>query len=278
METTKLLKNAATLVALIREKTPLIHHLTNYVTVNDCANIVLACGGSPIMADEINEVEEVIALASAVILNIGTLNQRTLESMLAAGKKANELGVPVILDPVGAGATTFRTDSCHLLLENVDLAVIRGNASEIKAVGGLEATTLGVDVAPEDLLSEANLASGKTIVQSLAHKFNCVVAMTGEVDLISHGKKTYALNNGHPWLAGITGTGCMCSSLIGTYSGITTNYLEAALTGVMVLSIAGEIAAEEIKAGMATFRTKLIDQVSLLEPQVLLERGKIREL
>ncbi len=278
MKDSNIVKNICTLTVLVREKKPLIHHLTNYVTVNDCANIVLASGASPIMADDLAEVEEMVTMASALVLNIGTLNQRTVESMMAAGKKANELGIPVVLDPVGAGATVLRTSTCRLLLENIKLAVMRGNVSEIKAVGGFEATTKGVDVSQQDLLNSKDLDYGRKIVQTLSKKFGCIVAMTGEVDLISDGTKTYSIYNGHPMLSSITGTGCMCSSLIGAYCGITSDYLLAALSGVMVMGLAGEKAYQqtwEANGGNGTFRIKLIDAVSLLTGEDIKERGRI---
>ncbi len=210
-------KKITKLLSDVKKHNPLVHHITNYVTVNDCANIVLALGGSPVMADDQNEVEEMVSIASALVLNMGTLNQRTIESMILAGKKANELGIPVIFDPVGVGATNLRTKTANRILNEVKLSVVRGNMSEIKILAGLNTTIKGVD-------STEGTVGGEKIAAELANQLNSVIAITGATDIISDGKKTYKLNNGHEILSKFTGTGCMTTSLIGTYAGVTNNY------------------------------------------------------
>ena len=172
----------ASLLDVIREKNPLIHNITNYVTVNDCANAILAIGGSPVMADDINEVEDIVSLSSALIINIGTLNQRTIDSMIKAGKKANELKKPVVLDPVGAGASTLRNNAVKEILSQVKIDVLRGNLSEISFIAGLRASTRGVDSAVED---EKN--NPVDVGKIVAKKYSCIVGITGKEDIITDG-------------------------------------------------------------------------------------------
>lgn len=261
------------LLSTVKKEKPLIHHITNYVTVNDCANIVLALGGSPVMADEIEEVPEMVSIASALVLNMGTLNQRTIKSMIAAGKKANELGIPVIFDPVGVGATQLRTKTADQIINEVDLAVIRGNMSEIKILAGIKTQVKGVDA------TDSTTLDGTEIAAQLAKKLDCVIAITGAIDLISNGQRTFLLKNGHKILAEVTGTGCMTTSLIGTYSGITNDYLLAAIAGVLTMGIAGEITYNDLgaKDGIGTFRMKLFDSFYQLSEDQILKEAKIYE-
>lgn len=258
----------------VKKKSPLVHHITNYVTVNDCANIVLAIGGSPVMADDKNEVEEMVSIASALVLNIGTLNTRTIESFILAGKKANELNIPVILDPVGIGATTLRNKVVERILKEVKLSVLRGNMSEIKNIYGIETETKGVDSVDD------SLDGGKEIAVNLAKRLNCIVAITGAVDIISDGKKVYSINNGHKMLSSITGTGCMSSSLIGACCGAEENSLYGAITGIMIMGISGEKAQERLKhnEGLGSFRVYLVDAVSNFNEDDIKEMGKVYEI
>lgn len=258
----------------VKRETPLVHHITNYVTVNDCANVVLAIGGSPVMADDKNEVEEMVSIASALVLNIGTLNERTVESFILAGKKANQLNIPVILDPVGIGATNLRNKTVHRILKEVRLTVLRGNMSEIKNIYGIETETKGVDSI------DNSLDGGYDIAKNLAKKLRCIVAISGATDIISDGNKTYFINNGHQMLSGVTGTGCMSSSLIGVCCGVAENSLYGAITGVLVMGIAGEIAQNCLKdyEGLGSFRTYLIDTISNFSIENIKERGKINEI
>ncbi|KGK87640.1 hydroxyethylthiazole kinase [Clostridium sp. HMP27] len=261
----------------VKEKTPLVHHITNYVTVNDCANIVLALGGSPVMADDEAEVEEMVSIASALVINIGTLNSRTINSMILAGKKANELNVPVILDPVGVGATSLRTKTAKLLLENIQFDVIRGNLSEIKVLAGLSSKTRGVDV---DVEEKDEIEGRKKLGEELSKKLNSVIAITGKVDSISYNDKTYLIYNGHPMLSQVTGTGCMCSSLIGAFLGTGEDKHIATVLGVLTMGISGERAYKAVTdkdLGTGSFRTAIIDSVSNITPEIIYEYAKITE-
>jgi len=277
---TNLCAKISGLLDMIKARRPLVHHITNYVSANDCANTVLAIGASPIMADDEDEVADMVSIASALVLNIGTLNSRTIASMLKAGIKANDLDIPVVLDPVGAGATSLRSTTAGRILRELKLAVIRGNMSEIKAVSGLGAATKGVDVSAQDIVEAENPDYGKRIAENLASRLNCAVAITGAVDIVAAGGKTYLIANGHSMLSGITGTGCMCSSLIGAYCAVTGDYLSAATAGILTMGLAGELAYERLPdndRGPGTFRVKLFDALFHLSGNDILKRGKVRE-
>lgn len=260
----------------IRSKKPLIHHITNYVTVNDCANAVLAIGASPIMADDIDEVEAITAMSSALVLNIGTLNRRTVDSMLAAGKTANAHNIPVVLDPVGAGASDLRNRTTERLLQDVKLSILRGNMSEIRFVAGLAASTKGVDASDADL--EGGLQAGVGIARSVAKKLGCVTAITGATDIMSDGDRTVTIRNGSVLLSRVTGTGCMCTSLVGAFAGAVLDPLIAAAGGVLCMGVAGALAAENAgEKGTGSFHVAIIDEISKLEPGVLASRADIHE-
>ncbi|MGH4121091.1 hydroxyethylthiazole kinase [Clostridium sp.] len=264
----------------VKEKSPLVHHITNYVTVNDCANITLALGGSPVMAEDINEVREMVSISSSLVINIGTLNSISVQSMIVAGRMANKLNIPVILDPVGAGATSYRTDTAKRNISEVKLSVIRGNLSEIKTLYGIESKTKGVD-ACQDVSAYGNeLIQEKGIAKALASKLNTVIAITGEVDIITDGKTLYSVENGHKIMSKVTGTGCMCTSLIGSYLGVGGNNLIAALAGVVSMGIAGEIAYEGLdksKGGTGSLKVKIIDAIYNLSEDDIVKRSKINE-
>lgn len=250
----------------LQNKRALIHHITNYVTVNDCANVVLAMGASPIMADEISEVEEMVGICNALVLNIGTANDRTIASMLKAGKAANAKGIPVVLDPVGVGATSFRHQSIAKLMEAISFSVIRGNMAEIKTIAGLEAKSAGVDS-----LEEEN--DGAKIALTLAKKLGCVISITGKIDIVSDGVSTYALENGDVALTKLTGTGCMSSSLIGSFLGASNNALASSIAGILTMSIAGERADKN--KGMGTFHASLIDAISQMDAKSILTNSNV---
>jgi len=263
-----------TILEKVKAKNPLVHHITNYVTVNDCANIVLALGGSPVMADDKKEVEEMVSIASSLVLNIGTLNERTIESFILAGKKANKLNIPVILDPVGVGATSLRNKVVEKILKEVKLSVLRGNMSEIKNICGIEALTRGVDSI------DSSLDGGEEIAIDLAKRLNCTVVITGAVDIISDGEKVYYINNGHEMLSSITGTGCMASSLIGVCCGTGANNLYGAIAGITIMGIAGEKAQKRLKEneGLGSFKVYLMDEISNFRVDDFKERGRINEI
>lgn len=257
----------------LKNKKPLIHHITNYVTVNDCANIVLAIGASPVMADDIDEVEEMTSISSALVINIGTLNKRSVESMIKAGKMANKKGIPVILDPVGIGATKLRTETVKRLIDEINFSVIRGNMAEIKILAGIGGKIKGVD-------SEDTTKGGESIALDLASKLECVIGITGARDIISDGKRVCFIEAGHKMLSDVTGTGCMTTSLIGSFCGATHDYYLACIGGIASMGIAGEKAYESLKdnEGIGTFKTKIFDNIYNLCDKDFIERGKIYEI
>lgn len=259
----------------VRKSNPLIHNITNYVTVNDCANIVLACGASPIMADDQNEVSDITTICNGLNINIGTLNCRTIASMLIAGKRANELNHPVVLDPVGAGASEFRTKTAMQLLKEVRFSAIRGNVSEIKTLASGSGTTKGVDADIADKVTEENLDEMIAFAKTFAEKTHSVIAITGAIDIVADGKKAYCIRNGHPMMSSITGTGCQLSAMTAAF--ITANPdqpLEAVAASVTAMGYAGEIAHNRLSDldGNATYRNYIIDAIYNMTPEML-EKG-----
>lgn len=281
MENNHITESCINALQNIKEKSPLVHHITNYVTVNDCANITLAIGGSPVMADDVNEVLDMVSLASSLVINIGTLNSRTVEAMLLAGKRANQLNIPVVLDPVGAGATPYRTQTAKRIIEEIKLSVIRGNLSEIKTLCGLKAATRGVDSGETMELGlndkEYKVKQLAEMIKPLAKELNCILAVTGATDVITDGQQVVYIENGHPIMSKITGTGCMCTSLIGSYLAANKDIFIATVTAIATMGICGEIAYENLKDGEGTgsFRTRLLDAVSNFSEEHILKRNKI---
>ncbi|HAH61579.1 MAG TPA: hydroxyethylthiazole kinase [Treponema sp.] len=265
----------------VRKTGPLVHCITNYVTVNDVANIVLACGASPIMADDKAEAACITALCSATYINIGTLNARTVDSMLLAGKTAEELHHPVVLDPVGAGASPFRTETVGRLMNSIQFTVIRGNMSEIKTIAQGGGTTKGVDADAADTVTEENLDDAVGFVRKLAGRAGSVVAVTGAIDIISDADRTYVCRNGHPMLKSITGSGCMLGAVVAAFCGANPGSpLEAAAAAVSAMGLCGERAYRKTAAagaGTGSFRAYLIDEMSLLTPQFFAEGCRIEE-
>lgn len=260
----------------VRHNRPLIHHITNYVTANDCANAVLGIGASPIMADDFEEVEVVTAVSAALVLNIGTLNRRTVESMFAAAKKANAFNIPVILDPVGIYASELRNRTTARLLEEIKVSVLRGNISEIGFVAGLGAMARGVDASAADLLGGPE--DGRTIAEGVAKKYGCVTAITGATDIVSDGGRTVFIENGTKLLSAVTGTGCMCTSLVGAFCGVASDPLIAAAGGVLSMGVAGELAAERAgNQANGRFHMAILDEISRLSAETLAGRAKMHE-
>ena len=259
----------------VRRKAPLIHNITNYVTVNDCANIVLACGASPIMSDDIGEVEEITSISAGLNINIGTLNQRILPAMLAAGKKANELGHPVVLDPVGAGASSLRTASARKLLDEIRFTVIRGNISEIRALASGTVSTRGVDADLSCRVTEENLDQAADFVKAFSRETGAVVAVTGSIDLVTDGDRVFCIRNGRPEMSRVTGTGCQLSAMTAAYVAANPKEpLTAAAAAVCAMGLCGEIAMGRMTPldGNASYRNYIIDAVYHLTPEEL-ERG-----
>ena len=264
----------------VRKTTPLVHNITNYVTVNDVANILLACGASPIMSDEPEDVEDITSICGGLNINIGTLNSRTITSMLLAGKKANLLGHPVVLDPVGAGASQLRTDTANRLLREVKFTVIRGNISEIKTLASGAGTTKGVDADVSDKVTEENLDSAVAFAKAFAARTGAVVAITGAIDIVADAHKAYCIRNGHPMMSSITGTGCQLSALTAAF--VTANPdqpLEAAAAAVCAMGLAGEIAHSRLSPldGNSTYRNYIIDAIYNMTPAQL-EEGATYEV
>ena len=240
----------SSLMANVRAKSPLVHLITNYVTVNDCANVAICAGGSPIMTDEMKDVVDISRIASAVVLNMGTLNVRTVESMLLAGKIANECGVPVIFDPVGAGASKYRNEVADRILKKVKVAVIKGNGGEIGFLSGTGGEVKGVD--------SVSASNEIAAVESLAKRYNCVVAMSGKVDYVSDGEKTVKLSNGHDLMGCVSGTGCMLAAVVGCYVGANGASVESVSSAITAFALAGEIAGPTSE-GPGTFKQKMLD-------------------
>ena len=261
----------------VRKTTPLVHNITNYVTVNDCANALLACGGSPIMADDVEDAKDITAICTALNIKIGTLNKNTIPAMLEAGKTADSLGHPVILDPVGAGASKLRTETAKMLIENINFSVIRGNISEIKALALGEGNTKGVDADVADAVSDETLMNVVEFAKKFSLQTGAVIAITGAIDIVANNEKAYVIRNGHPMMSKITGTGCMLSAITGAYIGANPgNLFEATAAAVCVMGLCGEIAYKRLSAndGNLTYRNYIIDEIFNLDKDKLKEGAK----
>lgn len=259
----------------VKKTAPLIHNITNYVTVNDVANILLACGGSPIMSDEAEDVEDITSICAGLNINIGTLHKTSIEGMFKAGKKANELGHPVLLDPVGAGASTLRTNTALELMRKINLTAIRGNISEIKTLAYGKGTTKGVDADVTDTVTEENLKTAISFVKEFAKESGSIIAVTGAIDLVSDGDTCYVIRNGRPEMGKITGTGCQLSGMMAAYLAANPEErLAAAAASVCVMGLAGEIGWKYMQRGdgNSAYRSRIIDAVyNMTEDE--LERG-----
>lgn len=262
----------------IEKVSPLVHNITNYVTVNDCANILLACKAAPIMADDALEVEEITSICSGLNINIGTLNERTVESMLLAGKKSNELNHPVLLDPVGAGASKLRTETANRLLEEVSFSVIRGNISEIKTLVLGTNTTKGVDANDLDKVTIKNIESVIAFAKEFAKQTNAIIAITGAIDIVANSEQAYVITNGHKMMASISGTGCMLSALTTAFVCANPNdHLKAVAASVCCMGLAGELAYQKVlinDSGNASYRNYIIDEVFKMTSEKLEEGAK----
>ncbi len=252
-------------LAAIRERKPLVHQITNYVVMNETANATLAIGALPVMAHAPQEVEEMASAASALVLNIGTLSDEWIEAMIAAGLAANAAGVPVVLDPVGAGATEYRTDTCRRLLDVLELAVVRGNSAEVATLAGRPAEIRGVEAIGAN--------GGPDLAREAARSLGCVVAVTGPVDHVSDGETVNSVANGHELMATVTGTGCMSTAITGCFLGVQPHALTAATGALVAFGVAGEDAAESAK-GPGSFHVALYDALYALDPETLDSRAR----
>src|SRR2546421_1341073 len=252
----------------LRERKPLIHQITNYVVMNETANATLALGALPVMAHACEEVEEMVGLASALVLNIGTLSPPWVDAMLLAGRAANARDVPVVLDPVGAGATRYRTDTARRILDEVKVSVLRGNQGEVATLVGVEAEVRGV----ESIGAGGDRAD---LARAAARNLGVVVSVTGPVDHVSDGQRVLSVANGHELLAAVTGTGCMSSAITGCFLAVKrTEPLEAAAEALAAFGVAAEDAAREAK-GPGSFHAGLYDALAALDPETLDARARI---
>jgi hydroxyethylthiazole kinase len=259
--------NAGADLALIRERKPLVHQITNYVVMNETANATLALGALPVMAHALQEVEEMATAASALVLNIGTLSDEWVESMVLAGLAATRAGVPVVLDPVGAGATTYRTDTSRRLLAELRIAVVRGNSAEIARLAGKQAQIRGVEA--------VGGVGGPELAREAARELGAVVAVTGPVDHVSDGETVHAVANGHELLGTVTGTGCMATAITGCFLAVRgDDPLAAATEALVAFGVAGEDAAKKAK-GPGSFHVELYDALYDLDPKKLDSRAKL---
>lgn len=257
----------APLLTTLRKRKPLVHHITNMVVMNDTANITLAIGALPVMAHAREEVAEMVRLAGALVLNIGTLTPEQIEAMLLAGREANARNIPIVLDPVGAGATSLRTSAALQLLRELRIAVLRGNASEVGALVGVAGETRGVE-------SISLAAEREEVAHAASRAFGCATAITGARDVISDGEHLTYIENGHPLLATITGSGCMSTSLVGAFLAVEPVGTRAATAALVAMGVAGEIAAPR-SDGPGTFRSHLLDAVARLDAETLAKMQKV---
>jgi hydroxyethylthiazole kinase len=257
-----------TTLRALRERRPLVHQITNYVVMNETANATLALGALPVMAHAREEVEEMVALAGALVLNIGTLSPHWVEAMIGAGKAANAAGTPVVLDPVGAGATRYRTTTARRILEEVDVTVLRGNAGEVATLVGVSAEVRGVE-------SIGAGGDSAELARAAARNLGVVASVTGPVDHVSDGERGLAIANGHELLASVTGTGCMSSAITGCFLAAKGDEpLEAAAEALAAFGVAAEDAARDAN-GPGTFHANLYDALAALDPETLGGRARI---
>lgn len=281
-----LLNNINETLSQIKEKNPLTHCITNSVTINDCANAVLAIGGSPFMAEDAEELKEVVTIADALVINIGKLSKEQINSMNVSAKVANETDTPIILDPVGVGVTELRNKTTMDLINNYNMAAIRGNITEIKSIAKLVGvidennTAKGVDVNIDDIITEENLSANGEIIRELAEKLDTTILASGPIDILSDGKTTIAIDNGDDMMPLITGSGCMLSSIVGSCVGGSTP-LEGSLVAILAMNLAGEKArakVDEKDEGTGSFRAYLIDYLYKTDAESLINESNIRIL
>ncbi len=252
---------------LVREKSPLVHNITNYVAMNNTANALLAIGASPVMAHAIEEVRDMVDIANVLVLNIGTLSEKWVDAMLIAGDAANVRGIPVVFDPVGAGATPYRNKVAASIIKICKPSVIRGNASEIMSLAKENTATKGVD-------STTSSNSAIFAAQRLALETGAIVVISGAEDFITDGKAVQSVKNGSPLMSKVTGMGCTATSIIGAFAAVNTNYLMAATHAMAIMGVAGELAAKKSE-GPGTLQLYFLDALYTLTAETLSERVRI---
>ncbi len=252
----------------VREQRPLVHNITNYVVMNFTANALLALGSSPVMAHALEEVEEMVSVSRALVVNIGTLSEPWVKSMFKAARRANEMGIPVILDPVGAGATKYRTETAQRILTETRVNLVRGNASEMMALQGTGVQTRGVD-------SSHKMEEARKVATELALRFSCTMAVTGEKDFVTDGKEGATVANGDPLMSRVTGTGCAASAIAGAFCAVESNHFLAAAGSLVFFGLAGELAARN-NPGPGSFQAQLLDALNTVDGNHLSAQGKCK--
>lgn len=253
----------------IRSNKPLVHNITNFVVMNYTANVLLATGASPVMAHARNEVEEMVSFAGSLVLNIGTLTDSWVDSMVIAGQKAGSIGTPIILDPVGAGATKLRTEAARKILHETNVQVLRGNSSEILALAGSNSTTRGVDAGN-------SVAEAAIVAKQLSEELGTTLAITGPVDLITDGTRIVEVSNGHELMSYVTGTGCSATAIIGAFAAVEKDMVIAAAGALAFLGLAGQHAASKA-GGPGTFMIGLLDALYNMSQEDLIAGARIQE-
>ncbi|MBS5145421.1 MAG: hydroxyethylthiazole kinase [Butyricicoccus pullicaecorum] len=262
------------LIDRVRTQIPIIHCMTNLVTINDCANAILAVGGSPIMADAPEESDSITSHAKALVLNIGQLSPRKLDAMLRSGKQASHIGIPIILDPVGVGASPFRAHAVRQILECLPISILRCNRAEAACIYGLPTAASGIDSN-----AALSVADGEALAFALANRFSCTVAITGSIDILADTQHVYRLAGGHEMLSRVTGMGCVSSVLCGTYAAVSESPLTAALAALGMISAAGECAYQsDGQKGTGSFHIAVMDALSRFSAQTLRPYLKITEV
>lgn len=281
-----IVEKSVDLLEKLRQESTLTHCITNVVTVTNCANAVLAVGGSPIMANAPEEAEEIVSIASSLVINIGTLTTEQIKTMKKSAKTAVDQQKPFVLDPVGVGISKIRNETPIDIIKESKPTIIRGNLSEIKAIamfyGILEecTTAKGVDVADSDIINKETIETNATIVKNIAEKLDTTIAVSGPIDIISDGKEVYAIDNGDAMMANITGTGCMLGCIMGAYTAVGDG-LTAAITATCAMAIAGELAAQktiDTNTGTGSFGIYLIDELSKINKETFTKYAKIQKL
>jgi hydroxyethylthiazole kinase len=257
----ELANRAADIMTRVRTRKPLVHQITNFVVMNETANMTLCAGALPVMAHARQEVDEMAGAAHALVLNLGTLWAEQVDSMLLAGRRANLRGIPIVLDPVGAGATRFRTESALRLLEQLSVSIVRGNFAEVATLAGYQASISGVE-------SVGATGDRAEVTVACARRFGCVAAITGSTDMVSDGTRVARVSNGHELMSRVTGTGCMATAVTAAYAAVEEDWLLAAASALSVFGLAGEIAAEG-SPGPGTFHVRLYDALAQLTPEAL---------
>lgn len=280
---TEMLEKSSEIIQKLRDECPLTHCITNYVTINDCANAVLAIGGSPAMADTSPEIAEFVQIAGATIVNIGTLFEDQIKSMEIAAEETKKTNTPFVLDPVAVGVSQIRNEATKNIIDKSAVSIIRGNISEIKTVAKFYDVTeestksKGVDAADSDIITKDNITKNVELAKNLAKKLNTVIDISGQLDIISDGENSYVIDNGDAMMPKITGSGCMLTCILGAFAAVS-NPLEAAIIGSLSLAIAGELAAKTVQAnnqGTGSFRAYLIDELSKMNKETIMKYGKL---